>query len=208
MKIDRIFIVHYESLIERKDYLDSILPKLEIDFEYFSSNSSKDQILLNVESNFYQFNSNVYNRRLNNNEICVTIQHFKIYEKIINDNLENCLIIEDDAIFNLDVWLKLELFLNQLPEGYDIFFISEGCNLRSENIQIDRLVYKNKLSRCATGYIINKSMCHKLINSLPFSYPIDWHFNIMNKENKFNFYWSEPCVIKQGSEHQYKSNLR
>jgi GR25 family glycosyltransferase involved in LPS biosynthesis len=42
---------------------------------------------------YYKYDSNVFNKRLSISEICVTISHFEVYQKILNDNLENVLIV-------------------------------------------------------------------------------------------------------------------
>ena len=205
--IDKIFIVHYEPLVERKSYLDSIIVNLDIPYEYLISNDESDsRITLN---NYYKFNESIFNRKLISGEIFVTINHFLIYEKILDNSYNNCLILEDDAILKDNFFEYFEKIIKELKEvKFDICFLSDCCNLHSNSIQNGKHLYQSETSRSACGYIINSNCLKKIINTLPFNEPIDWHLNRIRKDLNLKYYWSEPTIIGQGSENIYKSNLR
>jgi len=204
--IDRIFIIHYEPLSERKKYLDSIMRNFKIPFEYIISNNDTD---LNCDiDNFYRIDSSIWNRKLTKGEICVSINHFNIYKKMINSGYNNCLIIEDDAVFK-DNFNLFDDILNQLKNvDFDMCFLSDCCNLHSSLVEKNKFIYKSNTSRSVCGYIVNIKCVDKILKTLPFSAPIDWHLNIIREELNLIYYWSEPTIIEQGSESVYKSNLR
>lgn len=205
INLEHIFIIHFEPLIQRKKYIDSQIKKYNILHTYIKSNKKNDKLLYN--STEYQYNTKIYDRKLSIGEVCVSIQHFNTYKLILKKNIQYALIIEDDAIFKNNFKAGLQLACSNLPSNFDMCFISECCNLHSPT-ESNKIVYKSSTSRCVTGYIVNKKCLQYIINSLPFQYPIDWHLNMINKNNELNFYWSEPCLIEQGSESVYQSNLR
>jgi glycosyl transferase family 25 len=209
INIEKLFIIHFQPLIDRKKYLDNEILKLKLPFlhEYVFSSPEND-ISLIKDTTKYLYRPNVFDRQLTKGEICVSIKHFEVYEKILNENIQYALIIEDDAIF-LDNFLdNLKNILYELPDIFDMCFISECCNLHPKNIIPGQSLYKKETSRCVSSYIVNRKNLNYVISSLPFQYPIDWHINMINKNGQLNLYWSEPCLFKQGSESVYKSNLR
>jgi glycosyl transferase family 25 len=205
INIEKLFIIHFEKLTDRKKYLDSQIKNYGFINEYILSNNKTDQQI--YESNkYYKYDSSIYDRKLSKGEICVGAQHINTYIKMINNNIKYALIIEDDAIFEENFLENLHRITNELPIDFDMCFISECCNLHITNSH--NLINKSDTSRCVSGYIVNSKCIPYILNTLPFQYPIDWHLNIINKNNELKFYWSEPCIIKQGSEFIYKSNLR
>lgn len=205
--IDHIFIIHFKPLVDRKLYLDKYLYSIKIPYTYITSDPIQDKQLYqnNIE---YEYKPTVYNRFLSKGEICASIQHFNAYKHILNKEINNALIIEDDAIFADNFFLNLYKVCGNLSKDFDMCFISECCNLHAAQIDPNKLLYKSSTSRCVTGYIVNSKCLSYILSSLPFQYPIDWHLNMINQHNELNFYWSEPCLIKQGSEFFYRSNLR
>jgi GR25 family glycosyltransferase involved in LPS biosynthesis len=89
MIIEKIYIIHYKYLEDRKKYLDKILNKLSIPYEFIINDKDTDNYKMKDIDKYYKYDSNVFNRRLSISEICVTISHFEVYQKILNDNLEN-----------------------------------------------------------------------------------------------------------------------
>ena len=64
MKIDKTYIVHYEPLIERKNYLDKVLPKISENFEYIISNEETDNKIKDIIDEVYVYNTDVLSRPL------------------------------------------------------------------------------------------------------------------------------------------------
>lgn len=206
--IDKIFIIHYEPLIDRKLFLDSIIPKLKLDYEFVFMNDYNDNQIMNNLDFYYLYDPKIYPRKLNKNEICVTVKHIEVYQKILKQGLKNCLILEDDAIFDEDIINQIEKTDNEIKE-FDFVFLSTCCNLRSNNITIGKKIYPSLTTRCVNGYLVNYKCLHNIINNfIKFSYPIDWHLNQIQKDCNLKFGWHEPPLITQGSETIYKSNLR
>jgi hypothetical protein len=205
--IDNIYIVHYEPLKDRKEYLDSFLNKINIPFEFYLVNEKFDKNILENIDVHYKFNPTILNRKLNVGELSVSVAHIEIYKKILENDYQFCLIVEDDAVFE-------DNFLEVLPKimgetnDYDFTFLSTCCNLR-KNKNGDKLLYESETSRCVSGYVVKKTKLNDVIkSSIPISTPIDTHLNVIKKELNLKYAWCEPPIIIQGSETKYKSNLR
>jgi glycosyl transferase family 25 len=213
----KIFIVHYDKLIKRKEHL---LNQLNIhnlfDFE-FISNYGKDKLTFNDKKMF---------KNLSDGEISVTLHHIECFKKIINYNIDYALIFEDDVILDNNFVNNLNKYLEQLPNDWDMFFIGDGCNLHinKNELKTDKYVYKKDniilgkpqegATRCLDSYLIKHNCAKKIIEKLELPnytiyVPADHWLNCVIRNNNFNVYWAEPTIVSQGSEKNiYKSSLR
>jgi len=199
--IDKIYVIHYEPLIERKQYLDSILPTLDIPYEYILMNQKTDNAILNNIENYYSCKT----KQMSSGEIGISISHLNVYKKILQENYNLCLILEDDAIILDDFLPQLKNSLNEL-QNFDMTFLSTCCGLRSIG---PGKINPSLTTRCTTGYIVKSTCLERILeNSTPISDPIDWHLNHIQPVCNLIFGWHEPPLITQGSETVYKSNLR
>lgn len=208
MRIDKIYIVHYEPLIERKKYLDNILPKISENFEYVISNKETDNNIKNIINEVYLYDTNVLDRVLPINELSVSLSHLEIYRDIISNNYNLCLILEDDAIIVENFDLVINEILQEDLSSFDFIFLSTCCGIVVEK-QNEKHIQPSKFSKCVSGYLVNnKKLKDVLENSTPISTNIDNHLNIIKEPLNLNFGSCEPPIIIQGSETNYKSNLR
>jgi len=206
--IDKIFIQHCKKLIDRKIYIDKIVN--ENDFfkeksEIIIFDEEKDkEFLIN---NNYKYQPNLFARVLKNSEIFVTEQMLYIYRKIVSENIEVCLILEDDFIINNNFKQYAEDMFSKLPENFDAIFYSSCCNLEAP-WNYNGYYFPSDSSRCTCAYLVTKSFCKKILENQEYFYPIDWHLNYLKNKLNLKFYWSKPIIFEQGSESVYKSNLR
>jgi glycosyl transferase family 25 len=211
MKIDKIYIVHYEPLVERKKYLDDILPiltKLTNNYEYIISSKESDYEISKNIDRYYIFNSKHTTKPLSINEISVSISHLKIYEDIVKNNYNICLILEDDTTLTNNFVEKLTEVLKENLEELDFIFLSTCCDI-VVNKQNDNYIQPFNYSKCVSGYLVtNKKLKKVLEQSKPFSTNIDNHLNIIRETIGLKFGVCEPPILIQGSETKYKSNLR
>lgn len=201
-KIDKIFIIHYKELVERKTYLLNSLNKLGIKNYEFIENSYKDTITTETLDKYCK------NNKLSLTEKCIAIAHIDIYRKIIEDKLQFCLILEDDAILDNDFVNRLNLYLETCPIDIEIACINNGCNLHINNglIENNKYWYKTFYTRTCCSYLITNGCCQKLLNSIiPFDNAIDHELNKQIKNNDINMYWLEPTLVVDGSGYIFKS---
>lgn len=209
MKLDQIYISHYEKLTDRKVYFDKVISTNTIfkGAQVVASNDEIDkQVLLN---NSYVDDRTVWHG-LKNSEICIAEQMFKIYRLIAKSNNDLCLILEDDFVLTENFNHYLNEFLNNLPNDFDCIFMSSCCDLKPKhNNVVNKYFYEEETSRCTTAYLIKKETCEKILSIANYTAPIDWHLNFIKEKLGLKFYWSDPIIVLQGSEKDiYKSNLR
>jgi len=226
--IDKIFVIHLEKLKERREYLDSMLPSFGIPYEYIVSNERTDSEL-DVDRYYISEHERHYGIKnlqlpdwnLTDPEIFASIQHFKAYEMILKDDaISYALIIEDDAVLKdggISLFNRIIDEYEEYEYDFDMCFISDCCGLHTKATRPDSFTYESDITRCNCAYIVNRCILESVISTLPFSHPIDWHLNRIKKgssENKgekqidIRYHWSEPTVFRQGSENEYKSNIR
>lgn len=209
MKLDQIYISHYEKLTDRKVYFDKVISTNTIfkGAQVVASNDEIDkQVLLN---NSYVDDRTVWHG-LKNSEICIAEQMFKIYRLIAKSNNDLCLILEDDFVLTENFNHYLNEFLNNLPNDFDCIFMSSCCDLKPKhNNVVNKYFYEEETSRCTTAYLIKKETCEKILSISNYTAPIDWHLNFIKEKLGLKFYWTDPIIVLQGSEKDiYKSNLR
>jgi GR25 family glycosyltransferase involved in LPS biosynthesis len=204
--VDKIYIIHYEPLIERKQYLDSVLPLLNIDYEYVLMNSKTDaEVLANLDD-IYFYDEALW-KKMNLNEIGVSVFHLNVYKKILQENHKLCLILEDDAVLTNDFLDSLNKLKSEIVD-FDLVFLSTCCNLTSTP-PLNKKISPSTTTRCTAGYLIYSECISKILaSSKKFFLPIDWHLNYLQPICNLTFGWCEPPIITQGSETVYKSNLR
>jgi len=212
----KIFIIHYDKLINRKEKILQQMNKFNLDFE-FISNHGKDKLTIEDRRKF---------KNLRDGEISVALHHIECYKRIVCDNLNEALILEDDVLLRDNFVFLLDLYIKQLPQNWNMLFIGDGCGLHINNKLFikNQFIYKKENSvfgkpnegatRCLDSYLINKKTAEIIVEKLNMPnytilVPADFWMNCVIRNNNFNVYWAEPTIVTQGSEKGvYKSSLR
>ena len=204
----KIFVLHYSKLVDRKKHILEQFQKQNITDYEFIEKYDKDEIT-DYESNIFEIN---YKK----STMSLHLKHNYVY-KLIAENYENALICEDDVILCDNFIEKINNYMTQIPQNYDMLFIGDGCNLHIEQHKLinNQNIYEKNLeptswggdgaSRCSDSYIITKKCANKLceyINNLKckINLPIDWWLNVAARDNNFKVYWTEPTIVTQGTQ--------
>ena len=217
----KIYVIHYNKLVERKTHMLKQLTSIGYDCE-FVSNWGRDVLTSKDKCRF---------KNLNDSEISLTLHHFECFKRIAEGNDPYAMIFEDDVILTDDFREKLEEYIKELPENFDMFFIGQGQGVhipkhrQIEGVHVYRksVLLKNNLpggidgsTRCADSYIISKTCCKKIVDIVlsknpPYgiTMPLDHLLNYINYHNQFKIYWAEPTLVIQGTSNgRFKSSLR
>lgn len=167
-------------------------------------NDKSDKIALDSFSiNF----SSSPKRNISPQELAVSIAHLEIYRDIVRRNHKLCLILEDDAILDEKFFDNILLAINESRQ-FDFTFLSSCCNLHAPRLK-PGLLQDSLTSRSVCGYIVRSDNLEKVIRACePFIDVIDWQLNHIRQELGLRYAWSEPAIVSQGSEKEYKSNLQ
>jgi GR25 family glycosyltransferase involved in LPS biosynthesis len=235
MKADKIYIVHWNQLKDRKKYLTeqlSIYEPLWVDF--YDRNTITDDIINKYYSKdkdlWYNRVVNLYKdapeyRDLKISEICNSLSHIYAINDMCKNDKQYGLILEDDVILKDNFFQKFDYYFDNTPEDFDIIFLgtsfstqildSVGFDNDKPAIHIKPNVYvyekhRNPKTRCVDAYVINKSACERLTSIMDnISLPFDFDLAYFIKELNLKVYWWEPGLVYQGSQSgRYGSSIR
>lgn len=227
----KIFVCHYHALTERKAYLDTVLPVLDIPHEY-SMSFTRDN--LKEYEHCFSMADEVIDEKckymvnkctkadLGNGcsdpikALC--LEHVKIYNSIVKENLDFGIILEDDAVFVDNFNEKLKTTIDNLPADWDVVFLTNGCEGRAHHLAwgregsptINNFVKMIKRTSWTGGaYMVKKHMAEKFAKHIfPIVYPPDWELNYLLNFCECNTYWLEDPIVYEGSNpvsgHMYK----
>ena len=218
MKIDKIIIINLKSRDDRLKNMSSLVDTLNIDknkievFEPIVGNKLKDDEIKNILS-ISSFDT-LYNKSTNHKDIRTKedvgyyLSHYKIWEKIIKENLENVLIFEDNLTSDIDV-KEFEDYVNSIPQDYDIALLSwfslwfDPLNNPKKNAVINNYWKKyNSINVWgSSSYLLSRKGTEKLVkNAFPICYRIDAYINILNNlEPLFIRYITNESLFKQNN---------
>ena len=212
----KIYICHYSSLVDRKKYLDSVIPSLEIPFEFCSQ---FDRENIKEYEHLFSNNSEILLKKgwlggnqpnMSNSIKATTLEHAKIYEKILNENYEYSVILEDDAILVGDFKDKFLKMISNLPKDWDVVHFSNGCGGRPHlkcNNGTNLVKMECRRSWTASGYLINRQTAQKFLDNIyPIALPIDFELNYIQKHLQMNVYWAVSPLVFEGSNPSAGSN--
>lgn len=207
--LNKIYICHYTKLSERKPVLSEQLEKLNITVytEWVEVYDKEDIDFKKLEESLPNINkpmklNNIHNnRKLRQSEISLILKHNYIWNDMIKNNISDVIVLEDDALLDDDFIKKFNLYIQELPNDYDLLWIGSCCNLHSKNIEPNKHIYREDGSRCTHGYMISlkcakKMIEHHLINNLP----VDFMFNEAIIKYGFENYWLEPDLVTQNKK--------
>lgn len=222
-----IFIVHYKKLIDRKKYLQEKLKNYNIYFidEYDREFVDKYDKIYFKNKNLWKervdgiYKDDIKYRDLKNSEVCNYLSHLKAYKKILENNLEYAIILEDDVIINDDFDINLNDLINNIPKDYDCIFFGSSFKIKDLDYMtfetstfVSDFLYKKELgtSRTADAYIVSNKAAKKLVDNInEIALPIDFSLTYFFRHLNMNIYWREPGFISQGSMiGKYRSSLR
>lgn len=212
----KIFVINLEKDIKRKEHMENLLNKYNLKYEIVKAvdgNKLTEQELNSLRID-KEGSLKILKRPLKKSEIGCLLSHRKIYEKILTENIQLALILEDDIFFEEDLidFLKLEDIL--FPPKWEIILL--GSHNDGENIPLDPFKRKKIFKKYEIGiplffpygthgYLVNKKGAIKLYKNTEVIYkPID-HYTGDLKE--INMFIVSPVLIKLEQNIANNSNI-
>lgn len=121
-----------------------------------------------------------------------SLSHIQIWQKIVSENIQKCLIFEDDAwVINADMDI-IDANINKLPKDWHIYMIGQPHSIL-EGIPCDKIGDLHRITRfCGThAYIINLEGAKWLLEHgklFPIQQQIDAHLSELCLDFNFNIY--------------------
>lgn len=190
LNVEKIYIIHYNKLVERKMNLEKYFVSNNITNYEFRNLYPRENLTQQMKEQYFKFDN------LNPAQICITIEHIETYREIINSSCDEWfLILEDDAVFCHDFVNKLNKMLETVPTDAEYLDISDYFTVKSNSDWV-----KNTSTRTNVSYLIKKNTCLKILQTIiPFEKAIDHELNRQISIHSLNVYWSCPSLVSQGS---------
>jgi len=196
INVSKIYIIHYNKLVERKNYLIQFFNKNNIHNYEFRSLYQREDLTEELKNTYFKLDN------LNPSQICITIEHIETYRDIVNNSInENdwYLILEDDAVFCKDFIDLLNKYLENVPKDAEYLDISDYFTINSLDMWV-----RNYSTRTNCAYLINKKTCSKLLQTIiPFEKAIDHELNKQFELHDIKTYWSNVSLVHHGSGSNY-----
>ncbi|AWX83275.1 TPA: glycosyltransferase family 25 protein [Klebsiella pneumoniae] len=137
-----VFVISMQSDYDRRKIISDKMNKYNIHYEFIDAVVGKDLPQSKIENIDLSCAIARKNRHVSLGEIGCTLSHIKVYEKIIDDNIPYCLILEDDAIFDHRLYDFLKSFTDsvRLKNENDLLILG-GQNGIDKNKFISRSIW-------------------------------------------------------------------
>ena len=216
----KVFVINMEKDVGRMNDVSTMLNKESVSFERFEavnggelSKQEKDALV-----------TTFCNIACTNSIIGCALSHHKIWEKIVDEDIKNALILEDDVFFAEDYKGVLEKAMAQLPEDCDILYL--GCTglcekskkyynpftwilhlFKNNNKQFEsNNLFVPEFALSAHAYAITNAGCRKLLKYIE---KVNQHIDIeiAFKQKNLNIYSCHPNIAYQKSDDSNITNL-
>lgn len=209
MAIPKIIVISLKNSTRREN-IAKRLSGLGLDFTFFDATDGKKLPASVLESVDYDFYPKYYlsPKPLTLGEIGCAISHIKVYEHMVENNIESSIILEDDAIVSQHFKEIVEDTLNKINKNHELIFFDHGKVkshfFKKRIVEGYRLAHYKSPSknsrRCiiyATAYLITLSGAKKLLNyAYPIRLPADYLTGLIQKTRVDAYGIEPPCVFR------------
>lgn len=157
-RFERIFIISLPEATERQQHIQESFPGLHFEWFWGQDKKNYDKVMLQQQGIYdpKKAKSRRRNRKdLSLGEICCSWSHKRLYEKMVHENIEKALILEDDATPILENLVDLEMIFNKIPRDWELLYWGYWKNEQ-----------KTIYTRLKTGFYL----FIKLFGLIPFSW--------------------------------------
>lgn len=217
MKIDHVYVINLKHRKDRWEQVNNNFKDVNFKLQRWEAINGKelDEKTINLITS--EFCNNFCTLGI----IGCWLSHYTLWHHIVKNQLNNVLILEDDAIPTDIFNLKINKILNEIPENYDICYLGcDGSCDNKNNILMEWYFGKNKdlyinesfksnelmipsVPLSLQGYLISYKGAKKLLNHPAFKHidqPVDLQLasQVYNKDDgDFNMYATiEPLIVQ------------
>jgi len=104
----------------------------------------------------------------------IWLAHWLVWQIAMRTNEEHVMVLENDAMFDVDWKEKFEDALKHVPTNYDFLHIGHCCMEGFPRKHVGGMVYESKHAQCTHAYIIRRAVIPFMLKTLRKCYgPID-----------------------------------
>ena len=190
----KIFVINLETSVDRWRYIiNQNHNNLNlIKFKAVNGNQLTDNNINNlIDKKSYLYK----NLDKNRGEIGCALSHVQLWKKFDNSLDKYIIVVEDDVIFEKKLYKKIDKYLNNAPDDWDIIYLG-GSHIIG--YKINQYFIKPKITNRGNlgtyAMLINKKGVKKLLKyCTPIRMSID--HQIKHTFNKLNVYYTYPSLI-------------
>ena len=159
--IDKIYVINLKKNQDRLEKFMENAKKANIEVERFDAVYGQE--LSKDHPDILKYF--VKDHGLISGQIGCALSHIKIWEDAINNNYNNIIVFEDDAIIPEDFWDKFNKAYNELPNNWDMLLLSinTGYGELYNNKLIKLKMYEGNYG--LIGYLLNINFIKKIVNN-------------------------------------------
>jgi tetratricopeptide (TPR) repeat protein len=205
-----VFVAHYSPAAVRKEQLDRRMQAIKMSatmITSFDREDLSDQDLECLVSD--KLTVELGRALLTKGESSLSIKHFSALHRIVSQNLDHALILEDDAVFTDEFKAVFKAATAELPEDYDMLMLGTCWEQQKRGAQFSAHLWLAQAARCTHGMLVSQRGARIMLGTLPIRSPMDWQINWavgmpLNANEKkregprMSIYWAEPGVVLQG----------
>lgn len=221
----KIFVINLKSATEKRETMKNTLNQYTNDYIFFDAINGKE-----LKNSEYKINLNWMNPYDNTHttygEVGCTLSHYTLWKKMVDENIEQALILEDDIVINNPDFISI---IEKIPINmYDLIYVGRKkmTDIKEEQaIDIHSSLVKPTFSYWGCAYVLTlsgaKKLCHSdylnnlIINDeyMPYMACVGNHINIEAQDRldkyyghikqnveKFNTYAFEPTLIQPNNQ--------
>ena len=202
----KIFIINLKSKSDLRLKMMAQINALNLNAEFIDA-------IVGNELSDKEISDKVHNYpdcQLTKGEIGCALSHLTIYEKMVRDNINMALILEDDAILNPDVSAVLSNLENiDNNDKPNIYLLSKPEKyIKNKKIEMaNHSLYSVYDASGAHGYVINNLAARKMMTRMK---PLKWECDMWGEfrlQGLINLYCILPTVIVDGDSNKATSSL-
>ena len=171
-----VYVINLDCAEDRMLSMDQQLSAIDVNYERIPAikGNSLTETEINIEYSA-ALNKKYFRADLSLGEIGCYISHKNVWRKMVAENIEFAVILEDDMIIENN-FIKL-FSLAETLKKYDLIKLADNRNHQPKKItkleQPFELINFTKIPNCATGYTISLAGAKKLLSRELFYRPVD-----------------------------------
>ncbi len=170
-KIPPIIVINLLRDVDKKNHIIKILEPLNLPYEFFEAVDGKQLSEAEINKVYDSKTAKkIWGRDLTNGEIGCSLSHIGIYKKMLANNVQQAIILEDDAVITTG-FLKLIKQIQHFPNDWGLILL--GYNTAEYDFKIKQIKLHNLLNYYlfqsisqfsgTHGYLINQKGAKKLL---------------------------------------------
>ncbi|KTL62574.1 beta1,4-galactosyltransferase waax [Photorhabdus laumondii subsp. laumondii] len=204
----KIFIVNLKKDVERKKSIQYQAEKLDLSVEFIKAVNGRELSQDEIKLLCPDFDKS----SMTLGELGCSLSHLKIYEKMIKENIQLALIMEDDAEIGRDIREILDFLItidNKKPYKPNIFLLSkvnEYMDTFKKPLIKDYHLVSVIDAALTHGYVINKSAAKRLLDFLRPVWLVADEWKLLRENKVVKLKAVVPSVINL-TEHSHNSSI-